>query len=84
MLGIWADNTDVSLFAVAWRTAVLITFVLLAVNTTAQPKFAELFARREKQSLGHGEQSKSTDDCLCSARFPSLSRRAGIRNERFR
>jgi O-antigen/teichoic acid export membrane protein len=51
MLGVWADKTDVSLFAVAWRTAALITFVLLAVKTIAQPKFAELFARREMQSL---------------------------------
>jgi O-antigen/teichoic acid export membrane protein len=51
MLGIWADNTDVSRYAVAWRTATLISFVLLAVNTIAQPKFAELYAQRDMESL---------------------------------
>jgi len=59
MLGVWADNTDVSLFAVAWRTAVLITFVLLAVNTIAQPKFAELYARGDMESLA-ATASKAT------------------------
>lgn len=51
MLGIWADNTDVSQYAVAWRTAALISFVLVAVNTIAQPKFAELYAGGHMESL---------------------------------
>jgi O-antigen/teichoic acid export membrane protein len=51
MLGIWSDNADVSRFSVAARTATLISFVLLAVNTIAQPKFAELYARRDMESL---------------------------------
>ncbi len=51
MLGAWADKTDVGVFAVAWRTAALISFALLAINTIAQPKFAALFARRELDSL---------------------------------
>jgi O-antigen/teichoic acid export membrane protein len=51
MLGVWAENADVSRYAVAWRTATLISFVLLAVNTIAQPKFAELYARHDMQSL---------------------------------
>jgi O-antigen/teichoic acid export membrane protein len=51
MLGIWADNTDVSLFAVSWRTALMINFVLIAVNTTAHPKFAELYARGDAEAL---------------------------------
>jgi O-antigen/teichoic acid export membrane protein len=52
MLGIWADNIDVSQYAVAWRTAMLISFVLLAVSTIAQPKFAELYAGGDLASLG--------------------------------
>jgi len=51
MLGMWAPSSEVSLFAVAWRTAFLISFVLLAVNTIAQPKFAALFARRDLEAL---------------------------------
>jgi O-antigen/teichoic acid export membrane protein len=51
MLGIWSDNVAVSQFALASRTAMLITFVLVAVNTVAQPKFAELYARGHMDSL---------------------------------
>jgi O-antigen/teichoic acid export membrane protein len=51
MLGIWAENADVSRYAIAWRTATLISFILLAVNTIAQPKFAELYARGDIASL---------------------------------
>jgi O-antigen/teichoic acid export membrane protein len=51
MLGAWADKTEVGVFAVAWRTAALISFALLAINTIAQPKFAALFARGELDAL---------------------------------
>jgi O-antigen/teichoic acid export membrane protein len=51
LLGLWADNSDVSHFAVAWRTALLLTFILLAVNTIAQPKFAELYSRGDLKTL---------------------------------
>jgi len=45
MLGMWSERTDVSQYSVAWRTAALIGFVLIAVNTIAQPKFAALYAQ---------------------------------------
>lgn len=45
MLGMWSERTDVSQYSVAWRTAALISFVLIAVNTIAQPKFAALYAQ---------------------------------------
>jgi O-antigen/teichoic acid export membrane protein len=51
MLGIWADNVDVGQYAVAWRTAMLIGFVLLTFATIVQPKFAALYARGEMESL---------------------------------
>ena len=51
LLGVWATTTDVSLFAVAWRTALLINLVLLAVNAIAQPKFAALYARQDMAAL---------------------------------
>ena len=51
LLGVWADTTDVSLFSVSWRTAMLINLILLAVNASAQPKFAELYARRDMAAL---------------------------------
>jgi O-antigen/teichoic acid export membrane protein len=51
MLGIWSENADVSQFAVALRTATLIGFVLLAVKSIAQPKFAELHASGDRRML---------------------------------
>jgi len=51
LLGVWAETRDVSIFAVAWRTALLINLVLLAVNSIAQPKFAALYARNEMKAL---------------------------------
>ncbi len=67
MLGIWADNADVSVFAVASRTAILITFVLIAVNTVAQPKFAELFARGEMESLAATAAKATLLMTVCAA-----------------
>jgi len=51
MLGMWSTSSEVSHYALAWRTASLIGFVLIAINTTAQPKFAALYARGEFESL---------------------------------
>ena len=67
MLGAWADKTDVGLFAVAWRTAALISFALLAINTIAQPKFAALFARREMESLAAAARKVTLLMTVCAA-----------------
>jgi O-antigen/teichoic acid export membrane protein len=67
MLGIWADNVDVGQYAVAWRTAMLIGFVLLAVATIAQPKFAALYARGEMESLATTAHRATLLMIVCSA-----------------
>jgi O-antigen/teichoic acid export membrane protein len=67
LLGILADNADVGLFAVAWRTAALISFVLLAIKTSAQPKFAGLYARREMQSLAATAHKATLLMTVCAA-----------------
>jgi O-antigen/teichoic acid export membrane protein len=51
MLGVWAGTADVSRYAVAWRTAMLVSFAPLAISTIVQPKFAELYARGDMQAL---------------------------------
>ncbi|WP_240207221.1 flippase [Vibrio sp. CyArs1] len=43
MLGAWSSAEDVALFSVAQRTALLTSFILIAVNAIAAPKFAEAF-----------------------------------------
>ncbi len=67
MLGVWADTREVSIFAVAWRTAILINFVLIAVNAIAQPKFAELYARRDMKSLANTARKANIMMTACAA-----------------
>lgn len=51
ILGIWGSSADVGIFGAASRTAMLISIVLIAVNTIAAPKFAELYRLREMEAL---------------------------------
>jgi O-antigen/teichoic acid export membrane protein len=67
MLGAWSDKTQVGVFAVAWRTAALISFALLAINTIAQPKFAALFARREMEALAASARKVTMLMTVCAA-----------------
>jgi O-antigen/teichoic acid export membrane protein len=69
MLGAWADKADAGVFAVAWRTAILISFALLAINTIAQPKFAALFARREMESLAAAARKVTLLMTVCATPF---------------
>lgn len=43
-LGIWGTAEESGIFGAATRVSMLITFVLVAVNTALAPKFAELYA----------------------------------------
>ncbi|WP_171389864.1 flippase [Vibrio mediterranei] len=49
-LGAWGNAEDVALFAVAQRTAMLTSLVLIAVNAIAAPKFAEA---HKQDNLNH-------------------------------
>ena len=51
MLGIWEDSAEVGLFSAANRTAAFVSFVLIAVNAIAAPKFAVLYHKKEYQAL---------------------------------
>ncbi len=50
-LGIWATSADVGLFNVAYRIALLPTFVLFATNSIAAPKFAALYEQEDYKGL---------------------------------
>jgi len=43
ILGFWVSSYDIGIFAVAVRTALLVSFILMAVNAIAAPKFAALY-----------------------------------------
>jgi O-antigen/teichoic acid export membrane protein len=51
MLGAWATSADVAIFNAAQRTAALTSFVLVAVNSIAAPKFAALYTTGQKAAL---------------------------------
>ena len=52
-LGMWSTNEDVGIYNAASRTAMLTSFVLIAVNSIAAPKFAELYNQGDISSLGN-------------------------------
>ncbi|MGI3130183.1 oligosaccharide flippase family protein [Halopseudomonas pachastrellae] len=51
MLGVWGTTTEVALFASAQRTAMLTSFVLVAVNAIAAPRFAAMHRQGDMQGL---------------------------------
>lgn len=52
LLGIWGTNADVGIFSVAYRTAMVTSYILVAVNTIAAPKFASLYKQGDMKALG--------------------------------
>ena len=51
ILGIVSDAESVGIFSVAGRTTMLISFIVLAVNNVASPKYATLYKAQDKASL---------------------------------
>lgn len=51
LLGIWADSTALGIYGAARRTALITTFILVAVNGIAAPRFAVLFANGDRIAL---------------------------------
>jgi O-antigen/teichoic acid export membrane protein len=52
MLGMWSTSEAVGIFNVAFRTAMLTSFVLVAVNSISAPKFAALYRQGDIEALG--------------------------------
>lgn len=51
MLGAWGTPVDVALFSGAMRTAMLASFILVAVNSIAAPKFAAMYRNGDIEGL---------------------------------
>jgi len=51
-LGVWESSENIGVYSAASRTAVLTSFVLVAVNSIAAPKFAALYQQGDIQALG--------------------------------
>jgi O-antigen/teichoic acid export membrane protein len=51
MLGMWASVEDVGIFSIANKTALMISYILIAYNSIAAAKFAALYQQRDFRSL---------------------------------
>jgi O-antigen/teichoic acid export membrane protein len=51
VLGIVASSRQTGLFALAWRVALIVNLLISGVAGMAAPKFAELYARANRQAL---------------------------------
>jgi len=52
LLGIWGKSSSVGIFAVAYRTALLTSLILVAANNILAPKFAALYKQGDMEALG--------------------------------
>lgn len=50
-LGIWGTSDAVGIYATAYRTSMLTSFILIAVNTVAAPRYAEYFSLHQMKRL---------------------------------
>ncbi|MCP4056793.1 MAG: oligosaccharide flippase family protein [Pseudoalteromonas sp.] len=50
-LGVWSTTSEVALFTAAQRTAMLMTFILTAINTVVAPRFAHLYKSQKLDEL---------------------------------
>ncbi len=50
-LGVWGTKADIGVFDIAFRTAMLTSFVLNAMNSIIPAKIAELYQRRDMELL---------------------------------
>lgn len=51
LLGIWESNENIGIYGAASRTAMLTSFILMAVNSISAPKFAELYKKNKIKQL---------------------------------
>ena len=51
MLGIMTDSDSVGIYNVATRTALMTSFIVVAINSTAVPQYAALYAQNNQKAL---------------------------------
>lgn len=59
ILGVLGTKADIGIFGVASRTAILISFLMIAVNSIAAPKFAALYRLGDMEALGSTARSSA-------------------------
>jgi O-antigen/teichoic acid export membrane protein len=52
IVGIWVTGNEIGIFGAAQRVSMLVSFVLVAINSVVGQKFAELYAKGDIAALG--------------------------------
>ncbi|MEZ4485094.1 MAG: oligosaccharide flippase family protein [Syntrophotaleaceae bacterium] len=65
-LGIWETSENIGVYNVAWRTSLLISFVLISVNSISGPKFAEFVQKNDIAALQCMAKKSSRLMTFCS------------------
>lgn len=60
ILGFYASSTDISYYSVAQRMAILISFVLIVVNSIYAPKYAVLWSKGDIKGLNENARYSAT------------------------
>jgi len=66
-LGAWGSSSEVGVYSAALRTAMLTSFVLIAVNSIAAPKFAALHRQADFEGLGTTARHAAKLMTLCAS-----------------
>lgn len=70
-LSVWGTKAELGLFGTASRTALLMSFIHVAVNSIVAPKFADLYHRGDFTGLG--DIARSSAGMLTVLSFPVLA-----------
>lgn len=69
-LGVWGTNAEVGIYTTAYRTSMLTSFILIAVNTVAAPKYAEYYSLHLMKRLE--ETALTSVKIMCIIALPPL------------
>lgn len=71
MLGIFASNSEVGVFGIAFRLAFAVSSVLIAVNASAAPRFSALHAKGDLETLK--QTARGSTFLMCVVAGPVLA-----------
>ena len=69
-LGVWGTSAQVGIYTTAYRTSMLTSFILIAVNTVAAPKYAEYYSLNQLNRLE--DMALSSVKIMCFLALPPL------------
>lgn len=69
LLGVWLNSESVGIYGVARRISVLVSFILIVINSIVAPKFAALYSEGKLEELNNLVRQSSILNTVLSAPF---------------